>query len=69
MMIQGSEPKNMSLEREIDRIFLSTRNLKTKFFQVLRCNNVEAEKIANLAIGKPLRTLGVEDEEFLSPLM
>jgi hypothetical protein len=66
-MIQGSEPKNMSLKRVIDRIRLSSRTLKVKFFHVLRGNNVEADKMANLAIGKPLGTLGVDDEECLSP--
>jgi hypothetical protein len=59
----------MSLKRVIDKILLSTRTLKTKFFHVLRCNNVEADKMANLAIGKPLGTLGVEDEECLAPLV
>jgi ribonuclease HI len=69
MMIQGSDPKNLSLKRVIDRIRLSSRTLKVKFFHVLRGNNVEADKMANLAIGKPLGTLGVDDEECLSPLM
>jgi ribonuclease HI len=69
MMIQGSEPRNMSLKRVIDRIRLSTRTLKTKFFHIPRCNNVEADKMAKLAIGKPPRTLGVEDEEGLAPLI
>jgi ribonuclease HI len=68
MMIQGSEPKNLSLKRVIDRIHLLTRTLKTNFFHVLRCNNEEVDKMANLAIGKPPRTLGVEDEEGLAPL-
>jgi ribonuclease HI len=69
MMIQVSETKYLNLKRVIDKIFLSTRILKTKFFHVLRCNNVEAEKMANLAIRKPPGTLGVEDEEELAPLV
>jgi len=69
MMIQGSDPKNMSLKRVIYRIRLITRTLKTNFFHVLRCNNEEADKMANLAIGKPPRILGMEDEEGLVPLV
>jgi ribonuclease HI len=69
MMIQGSEPKNLSLKRVIDKICISTRTLKTKFFHVLRGNNEEADKMANVAIRKPPRTLGMEDKEGLAPLV
>ena len=69
MMIQGFEPKKLSLKRVIDKILLSMRTLKTKFFHILICNNEEADKMANLAIRKPLVTLGMEDEEGLSPLV
>lgn len=67
MMILGSDPKNPSLKRVIDRIRLSSRTLKFNFFHVLRGNNVEADQMANLTIGKLLGTLGVDDEECIAP--
>jgi hypothetical protein len=67
MMILGSDPKKLSLKRVIDRIHLFSRTLKVKKFHVLRGNNVEADKMANLAIGKPPETLGVDDEESIAP--
>jgi ribonuclease HI len=67
IMILGSDPKNLSLKRVIDRICLFSRTLKVNYFHVLRGNNVEADKMANLAIGKPPGTLGVDDEECIPP--
>jgi hypothetical protein len=67
MMILGSDPKNMSLKRVIERICLFSRTLKVKKFHVLRGNNIEADKMANLAIRKPPRTLGVDYEECIPP--
>jgi ribonuclease HI len=50
MMILGSDPKNMSLKRVIDRIRLFSRTLKVDFFHVLRGNNVKVDNMAKLAI-------------------
>jgi ribonuclease HI len=69
MMIQGTEPKNLSLKIIIDRIRVDSRTLKPKFLHVLRENNTAADKMANEAIGRPPGTLGVEGIEVLAPLV
>ena len=69
MMIQGSEPKYLSLKRIIDRICVITRTLKPNFLHVLRENNTEVDKMENEAIGRPPGTLGVEGKEGLAPLV
>jgi hypothetical protein len=69
MMIQGTEPKNLSLKRIIDRIRVDSRTLKPNLFHVLRENNTTLDKLANEAIGRPPGTLGVEGIEVLAPLV
>jgi len=69
MMIQGTEPKKLSLKNIINRICVDSRTLKPTFFHVLRENNKAAEKLVNEAIGRPLGTLGVEGIEVLAPLV
>jgi hypothetical protein len=69
MMIQGSEPKKLSLKRIINKICVVTRTLKPNFLHVMRDNNTKANKMANEAIGRPPGTLGVEGNEGLAPLV
>jgi hypothetical protein len=68
MMVQGTDPKNLSLKRIIDRIRVDSKSLKPTFFHILRENNTTADKLVNEAIGKPPGTLGVEGVEALAPL-
>jgi ribonuclease HI len=68
MMVQGTDPKNLSLKRIIDRIRVDSKSLKPTFFHILRENNTTTDKLVNEAIGKPPGTLGMEGVEALSPL-
>jgi len=67
IMMLGSDLKNLSLKRVIDKICLLSRTLKVNYFPVLRGNNVMADKMANLALGKAPITLGVDDDETICP--
>jgi hypothetical protein len=67
IMIMGSDPKNLSLKRVIERIRLFSRTLKVKKIHVLRGNNAEDDKMASLAIGKPPGTFGVDEKECIIP--
>jgi ribonuclease HI len=68
MMVQGTDPKNLSLKRIIDRIRVDSQTLKPTFFHILREHNKATDNMANEAIGKSPGTLGVEGVEALSPL-
>jgi ribonuclease HI len=39
MMVQGTDPKNLSLKRIIDRIRVDSQSLKPTFFHILREHN------------------------------
>jgi hypothetical protein len=69
MMIQGTKPKNLILKGIIDRIHVESRSLKPKFFHILGENNTATDKLANEAIGRPPRTLGVDGFEVLALLV
>jgi hypothetical protein len=68
MMVQGTDPKNLSLKRIIDRIRVDSQPIKLTLYHILREHNKVADNLANEAIGKPPGTLGVEGVEALAPL-
>jgi ribonuclease HI len=68
IMILGSSPHNMSLKILIDIICLLVGSMHINYFHVLRINNAEADKMANKAIGKAPRLMGVDGHESIAPL-
>jgi hypothetical protein len=62
-MILGSSPHNTSLRNLIAQIRLLAGPMHINYFHVLRINNVEADKLANKAIGKAPGHLGVNGRD------
>jgi hypothetical protein len=68
MMIQGTNPRDPSLNKIMDRIRLVSRDIRTTFYQILRVNNSEDDKMANAAIGAKLGSLSIDGVSALTPL-
>jgi ribonuclease HI len=68
LMVHGTDPRDLSLKRIIDRIRVDSQDIKITFYHIMREHNKEADKMANEAIGKTPGTLGVEGVETLAPL-
>jgi ribonuclease HI len=68
MMIQGTNPRDPSLKKIMDRIRMVSRDIKTTFYHILRENNIEADKMANAAIGAKPGALSIDGVSTLVPL-
>jgi hypothetical protein len=66
-MVKGTNPKDPSLKQIMDRTWLASREIKITFFHILRGNNSEADKMANVAIGKNLGTLSIDEFQSQPP--
>jgi hypothetical protein len=67
LMISGSSPKDLSLNKIMDRIWLHSSGILMCFLHAYRHNNFEVDELANQEIGKSLGILGVNLEESYAP--
>jgi ribonuclease HI len=67
-MVQGTDPKNLSLKQIINRIRVDSQPIKLTFYHIMREHNKVANNLVNEAIGKPPGTIGMEGVEALAPL-
>jgi hypothetical protein len=68
MMIQGKNPRESSLKKIMDRIRMVSLDIKTTFYHILTKNNIEADKMANAAIGAKPGALSIDEFSTLVPL-
>jgi len=67
LMISGSSPKDLSLNKIMNWIWLHSSGILMCFLHAYRHNNFEVDELANQEIRKSLRILGVNLEESYAP--
>jgi hypothetical protein len=68
MMIQGTNPRDPSLKKIMDKIRLVSRDIRTTFYHILRENKNEADNLSNAAIGAKPGTLSIDGVSTLAPI-
>jgi ribonuclease HI len=68
LMVKGTNPRDPSLKKILDRTRLASRDIRTTFYHILWGNNSEADKMANAAIGANPGTLSIDRVSTPAPL-
>ena len=68
LIVKGTNPRDPSLKKILDRTRLASRDIRTTFYHILWGNNSKVDKMANAAIGANPGALSIDGVSTLAPL-